>query len=129
MYIFDQKMAKAYDQDLRDKVIAFIERGNKAPLASKIFGLASNTIRNWYKRYKEEGHFSARRNKGKPSRVEQSNFLKYVEENDDCTLLDIGFHFNMTASGAYYYMKKFGLRYKKKNQVTKKPVPKNVQNI
>ena len=122
-------MAREYDQDLRDKVIAFLEQGNKAPLASQIFGLAANTVRNWYKRYKEEGHCSARRNKGKPPRVERSNFLKYIEENNGCTLLDISSHFNMTSSGAGYYMKKFGLRYKKKSRVTKKPAPKNVQNI
>lgn len=122
-------MARQYDQDLRDKVIAFMEQGHKAPFASKIFGLSANTVRNWYKRYKEEGHCSARKNKGKSPRIERSTFFKYIEDNNGCTLSDIGSHFKMTTSGISYYMNKFGLRYKKKSLDIKKLALKNVQNI
>ena len=42
-------MPKKYDQDLRDKVIAYLEAGYTANSACKIFNLAANTIRNWYR--------------------------------------------------------------------------------
>ena len=122
-------MTKPYDQDLRDKVIAFIERGNKAPLASKIFDISESTIRNWYKRYKEEGHCQVLQRKGKAPRLTKEELEKYIDENKNDDLSSIGSHFSMTASGALYHMRKNGLRYKKKSCAIVKPVLKSVQNI
>ena len=120
---------KPYDQDLRDKVIAFIERGNKVPLASKIFDISESTVRNWHKRYQEEGHCQVLKRKGKAPRLTKEELEKYVDENKNDDLSSIGSHFSMTASGVLYHMNKNGLRYKKKSRAIAKPALKNVQNI
>ena len=122
-------MPKIYDQDLRDKVIAYLEVGHTANAASKIFNLAANTIRNWHKRYKEEGHCKARNGWGRKERVSCQEFSAYVKAHPDLFLKQIGNHFNMTAVGALYHMRKNGFRYKKKSLDIKKPVQKKGRHI
>ena len=103
-------MPKSYDQDLRKKVILYLAEGHSHVSASKVFNIALNTVKNWYKRYNSEGHFNTRDNKGKQPRISREEFETYVESNPDKTLAQIGEHFDMSASGAGYYMRKFGFR-------------------
>ena len=108
--------------------VLYLEVGYTANAASKIFNLAANTIRNWHKRYKEEGHCKARSGWGRKERVSCQEFSDYVKANPDLFLKDIGAHFNMTAVGALYHMRKNGFCYKKKSRDTKKHVHKEDTN-
>ncbi|MFN8912451.1 MAG: helix-turn-helix domain-containing protein, partial [Alphaproteobacteria bacterium] len=49
-------MSASYSQDFRRKVIEHVKKGNSCHSASMKFEIASNTVRNWYKRYKLEGN-------------------------------------------------------------------------
>ena len=122
-------MPKIYDQDLRDKVIDYLEAGNSYVSAAGAFNLALNTVKGWHKRYKSLGHCKPCKIPGRKPRVEEEVFKDYVKNNLDKTLEDIGSQFSMTASGILYHMHKNGFRYKKKSLDIKKPALKKSKNI
>lgn len=107
-------MSASYSQDLRRKVIEYVKKGNSCHRASLKFEIASNTVRNWYKRYKLEGNFSPRKVGGKKGRISQEEVANYVKSNPNFILSEMGKHFNMSAPGALYWLKKLGYSYKKK---------------
>ena len=107
-------MVASYSKDFRQKVMTYVEQGNNCRKASIKFEIAANTVRNWYKRYKQEGHYLAKKVGGKKARFTTQEIADYVEANPNCTLLEMGNHFNMTSVGAYYWLKKLGYSYKKK---------------
>ena len=122
-------MPKIYDQDLRDKVISYLEAGNSYTSAARVFNLALNTVKDWHKRFKSLGHCKPCKIPGKKPRVEDAVFKDYVNNNLNKTLEDIGSQFSMTASGVLYHMRKNGFRYKKKSLDIKKPAPRKSKNI
>lgn len=107
-------MPGSYSQDFRRKVITYVNRGNSCNSASIRFEIASNTVRNWYKRYKSEGHYLVRKVGGKKGRITSQDIVSYVSLNPNFTLLEMGTNFNMSSVGAYYWLKKLGYSYKKK---------------
>ncbi|WP_232488857.1 helix-turn-helix domain-containing protein [Orientia tsutsugamushi] len=54
-------MSKSYSQDFLEKVIKCVNQGKSCNVASVKFDIAANTVRNWYKRYKSEGHYKEKR--------------------------------------------------------------------
>lgn len=83
----------------------------------------------WYKQYLELGHCCPKKNLGKKARIEVADFEKYVRENPDKTLKQIGEHFEMTDVGALYYMNKINFRYKKKSRDIEKRHKNSCKNI
>jgi transposase len=112
--LYLKKMPASYSQDFRRKVITYVNRGNSCNSASIKFDIASNTVRNWHKRYKSEGNYLARKVGGKKGRVTSKDVASYVSSNPNFTLLEMGTYFNMSSVGAYYWLKRFGYSYKKK---------------
>ena len=123
------KMPGSYSEDLRKKVMTYVEGGNSCHRASIRFEIASNTVRNWYKRYKKEGHYLPRKVGGKKGRVSKEEVVNYVDSNPNFILIEMGKHFNMSASGAHYWLKKLGFRYKKKPLPTRKRVKRRESSI
>jgi transposase len=107
-------MPTSYSQDLRKKVIEYVNKGNSCHSASVKFEIASNTVRNWYKRYKSEGNYLPRKVGGKKGRISEQEVKDYVNSNPDFILSDMGKHFSMSAVGALYWLRKLGYSYKKK---------------
>jgi transposase len=44
----------SYSVDLRKRVLKYVEENNNMFEASKIYDVSYNTVRNWYKAYREE---------------------------------------------------------------------------
>ena len=107
-------MPRPYSKDFREKVINYVKKNNSCNAASIKFDIAPNTVRNWYKRYRAEGHYLTRKIGGKKGRLTRELVELYVKSNPNFILSEMGKHFNMTAEGARYWLKKFGYRYKKK---------------
>lgn len=108
-------MSASYSQDFRSKVMEYVKKGNSCHRASLKFEIASNTVRNWYKRYKLEGNFLSRKVGGKKARVSKEEIEIYVRKNPNFILSEMGKHFGMSAPGALYWLKKLGYSYKKKS--------------
>jgi transposase len=109
-----EKMSASYSQDFRKKVIEYVNRGNSCHSASIKFELASNTVRNWYKRYKSEGNYLPRKVGGKKGRISEQEVASYVHNNPNFILSEMGGCFGMSAAGALYWLRKLGYSYKKK---------------
>ena len=122
-------MSSSYSQDFRKKVIEYVNKGNSCHSASIKFELASNTVRNWYKRYKSEGNYLPRKVGGKKGRVSEQEVELYVNNNPNFILSEMGKHFGMSAPGALYWLRKLGYSYKKKPLPMWKQVKKSVTPI
>ena len=118
-------MPSSYSQDLRKKVMSYVNQGNSCNSASVKFEIASNTVRNWYKRYKSEGHYLSKKVGGKKGRVTPEEIASYIKSHPDFILSEMGRHFNMSAAGAHYWLKKLGYSYKKKTSPMWKLVRKS----
>lgn len=114
-----------YSQDLRDKVIEYLELGNSQQSASKIFKLNLSTISRWWLRYKREGNCAPRKRLGRAPRVSLSALKDYIEMNPNFKSADMGKHFGMSSGGAFYWLKKLGYSYKKKTSPMWKQMKKN----
>ena len=99
-------MPSSYSHDLRKKVIEYVNKGNSCHSASVKFEIASNTVRNWYKRYKSEGNYLPRKVGGKKGRISEQEVKDYVNSNPDFILSDMGKYFSMSAVGALYWLRK-----------------------
>ena len=107
-------MPASYSKDFRKKVISYVNKGNSCNSASIKFEIAANTLRNWYKRYKSEGHYLPKKVGGKKGRLTSEEVASYVKSNPNFILSEMGKHFGMTSAGALYWLKKLGYSYKKK---------------
>jgi transposase len=118
-------MPASYSQDFRKKVIEYVNKGNSFRSASIKFEISSNTVMNWYKRYKLEGNYLPRKVGGKKGRISEQDVITYVNNNPNFILLEMGKHFGMSAPGALYWLRKLGFSYKKKPLPTWKQVKKS----
>ena len=107
-------MPRPYSKDFREKVISHVKKGASYKETCIKFDISINTVWSWNKRYREEGHCFARKVGGKKGRLTKELVDTYVKSNPNFILSDMGKHFNMTAEGAHYWLKKLGYRYKKK---------------
>ncbi len=107
-------MPASYSQDFRKKVMSYVNRGNSCNSAAIKFEISSNCVRNWYKRYKLEGHYLAKKVGGKKARLNPEEIASYIKTHPDFILSEMGKYFNMSAAGAHYWLKKLGYSYKKK---------------
>ena len=55
-------MARAYDYDLRVKVIEAVKSGHQVVDVSKIFNIGRATVQRWLKKFREEGDMSPKVN-------------------------------------------------------------------
>lgn len=122
-------MPSSYSQDFRKKVIEHVKKGKSCNEASLKFDISSNTVRNWYKRYKKEGHYEERIRLGKKGRINREEFERYVGSNPNLILSQIGEKYGISIRSASYYMKKFGYSYKKKRLPMWKQVKREEKDI
>lgn len=121
-------LSSPYSVDLRKKVIKYLKSGKSQKSASEVFDLNPSTVSRWWLRYKREGHYIPRARLGKQPRVSLSEVKTYIEENPNFKSSDMGKNFEMTGSGALYWLKKLGFSYKKKILPMWKQVKKSVKN-
>jgi transposase len=103
-----------YSQDLREKVINYLLKGNSQSQASKVFGLHENTINRWWVRYHKEGSYAARKRLGRPSKVDQAKLVQTIQANPSMSLKELGVNFNISGWHASRILKRLGFSYKKK---------------
>lgn len=102
-----------YSKDLREKVINFLKLGRSQTEASIVFGINRMTVNKWHLRYKNEGHYLPKVRLGAKSNIEPESFIEYVKNHPDSRSEDIAREFSISASGARYWLRRFGFSYKK----------------
>ena len=103
-----------YSQDLRDKVIAYINRGHKQRGAVRVFNIHKNTVSRWWNRHCEEGNCKARIRSGYKSKVNKEALADYVTNHPNSRLTETGKRYGITGAQAGNLLKQIGFSYKKK---------------
>jgi putative transposase len=120
-------MARAYSLDLRKKVISFITQGGGKREAAKLFNIGEDTIYRWM-RLNKSGDLGAKKRTDFPIKVPLETLRKYVEENPDHTLKEIGQAVKLSGSKVWKHLKKLKLTRKKRPRFTKNAMKQNVQS-
>ena len=118
-----------YSVDLRKKVISFLKIGNSQKEAARVFEISPTTVNKWHVRYKKEGHFLPRKRIGARVGIDKDKFIEYVLQNPNAKAADIGKIFELSASGARYWLKELGFGYKKKPSPMWKQISRKETNI
>lgn len=107
-------MTKSYSEDLRRKVIAHLLDGNSYSSASKLFRISVSAIGRWYRKYKQEGSYHAKKRGGSKRKIDTEALRSYVESNENMTLKEASKVFKVSIFTISYWLKQLGYSYKKK---------------
>lgn len=107
-------MTKSYSNDLRKRIIEYLEYGRNYEEASKLFKVSISAIGRWYRRYKEEGNYQAKNRGGSKKKIDLNGLEEYVKANENMTLKAAAKEFNVSSFTISYWLRKLGYSYKKK---------------
>lgn len=107
-------MTKNYSNDLRQRVIEYLDAGNRYASASKLFKVSISAIGRWYRKYKQEGNCLPKKRGGSERKVDLEKLEDYVKENKDMTLKKAAQEFGVSIFTISYRVKRLGYSYKKK---------------
>ena len=106
-------MTKSYSDDLRKRVIEYLDSGRNYKEASKLFKVSISAIGRWYRRWKEEGNYQPKIRGGSKKRIDLKCLEEYVKANENMTLKAAAKEFNVSSFTISYWLSKLGYSYKK----------------
>lgn len=114
----------AYSLDLRKKVIDF--RGTHTlEETHKTYGISKTTIIDWETLYKETGSLEKRPLNRTFKKIDPVELAKYIIENPDHYLSEIGKHFGCSATAVFYALENQKITLKKLKFVIVKQMREN----
>jgi transposase len=119
-------MTRSLSADLRGRVIAAVEEGLSTRAAARRFRVGISTAGNWYRRYRQTGEKTARK-QGQPSRSKldphEVFILDLIEATPDITLAEIaerlaGEHgVRVVPSTVWLFLARRGITFKKRRRM------------
>lgn len=107
-------MAKAYSQDLRERVIKSYESGMSKQEIINIFIIGLDTLNRWIRKYKETGSVAPyKRTKYRAKKFSDEALLEHVMKNPSATLEERAIFFSVKHQSIYTRMKALGITRKK----------------
>lgn len=122
-------MTKSYSNDLRKRVVEFLEKGSSYDEASKLFKISVSAIGRWYRKYKQEGNYYAKNRGGSKRKIDLEALEEYVKTNENMILKQAARKFGVSIFTISYWLRRLGYSYKKKTFPTWKQVKKKGINI
>ncbi len=118
-------MSHGFSSDLRCRVIAAISEGLSTRKAAKRFGIGYSTAGEWYRRFRDNGETTARK-QGQPpgSKLDahEGFILGLVEETPDMALYEIaerlasGRQVSVCPATVWHFFNKRGITFKKRQR-------------
>lgn len=105
---------KTYSEDLRKRVIEYLDQNNDYKATSALFKVSVSAIGRWYRKYKKDGHYAAKKRGGSQRRIDLERLEDYVKSNPDMMLKDAAEEFKVSIFTISHWLKKLGYSYKKK---------------
>ena len=121
-------MARAYSEDLREKVISRIMSGCSKREAAKVFNIGEATVYNWLKLHKE-GSLKPKKRTDYPRKVDEQKLRDYVEQNPDHTLTQIGSALNLKFQTVGKWLNRLKITRKKRQRFTKNAMKRSGPNL
>ena len=109
-------MARPYSQDLRKKVLKYLEKNKGKQIASNIFQVGIATVYRWILLKKEKGHVEPLRRKYAYKKINDELLIKYIQEHPDHFLSEIGKHFSLIPQTIFYALKRLKITRKKRQR-------------
>ena len=119
-------MSHSFSADLRGRVITTISEGLSTRKAAKRFGIGVSTAGRWFRRYRDNGETTARK-QGQPpgSKLDKHEafILGLVEETPDISLAEIGEQLmanrsvSTVPSTVWEFFNKRGITFKKRQRM------------
>ena len=88
---------KAYSVDLRERVVAALERGLSRAAVIELFNVSDGSIKRWLRLKRERGDLSPRRPPGRPASIapdQDAALHALVDAHPDATLAEHAQHWN-----------------------------------
>ena len=104
----------AYSEDLRKKVIKYLEEGHTQREASKTFGINTGTVNRWHQKYEKTGEVKDAPPRRGFKKLDPEKLKAYVKEHPDAYLKEIGEVFGCTDMAVLYAFKRLGITRKKR---------------
>ena len=98
-------MTKSYSNDLRKRVVEYLDGGNCYREASQLFKGSISAIGRWYRRYKEEGNYQPKIRGGSKKKIDINGLEEYVKANENMTLKEAAKKFNVSSFTISYWLR------------------------
>lgn len=107
-------MAKAYSNDLRERVMKSYEAGMSKESIVKIFIISLDTLNRWIRKYKETGSVEPyKKTKHRAKKFSDESLAEHVMKNPSATLEERANFFSVKHQSVYARMKSLGITRKK----------------
>jgi transposase len=110
-------MARSYSQDLRERVIHYVDRGGDREAACEIFQIGIATLQRWLSQFRREGHIDPKPLGSRPWKLNHDAVVEYVNINNDATLQEVADHFGTVVSSIDYILRRRQITRKKNHAV------------
>ncbi|WP_353570351.1 IS630 transposase-related protein [Candidatus Albibeggiatoa sp. nov. BB20] len=110
-------MNKGHSEDLRERVLEYIEEGGKVKQAVKIFKVSTASINRWKKKKAVEGHVKNKQRTKWLRKVNREELREYIKSHPDQLLSEVGQQFGVSASTIHKNLKALNIVYKKNTSV------------
>jgi transposase len=104
--------------ELRERIVSFVEAGNKQTVAAKIFNVTTATVKNYLKMKKDKGSLSPKPLNRTFRKIDPVELAAFFEKNPDAPLKAASSHFGVTESGIFRALKKVKITLKKRSLST-----------
>jgi transposase len=110
-------MSYGYSEDLRERVLNYVDAGHSKTQASQLFNVERQTIYNWLALRQLTGSVKMRRTgKKKAHKIDTQALEQYISQHPDAYLHEIAAVFGVTAPAIGYWCKKLKITRKKKRR-------------
>ena len=108
-------MARAYSNDLRKRVVGYVQRGHTKAEAAREFGLGYKTVQRWCFRQEREGTFNAKPPGCKPGKgkIDKIKLQADVDAYPDATLQARGERFGVSDVAILHALQRLKITFKK----------------
>ena len=122
-------MAKAYSNDLRERVIKSYESGVSKKEIISIFMIGMDPLNRWIRKYKETGSVEpCKRTKYRERKFSDEALREHVLKNPSATLEERALFFSVKHQSIYARMKALGITRKKRLFSMKKEMKRKEMN-
>lgn len=104
----------AYETRYKERVLEYLSSGHSYAQTSTQFKVSTDTIQRWKRQYAEHGCFIVKKRNRPAKKLPVEALRKYVEENPDAYLSEIGEHFSCSAEAVRQRLKTMKITRKKR---------------
>lgn len=107
---------RAYDHDLRKRIVEFVEKGGSKTEAARLFGVGRHSVHR-YVNAAREGRLKPKTTWGSWRKLDPEKLRAFINEHPDSTLHQMAKIFAVSHNGIWACLKKLAITLKKTRQI------------